>query len=265
MPRLVEASALRAGHCPLVFAIAGEADSAGFASTVHAVRWGEIGRLFRLLREAGSREAVFVGSITRRPDFAAIRPDLGAVGLLPRILKLMRSGDDSLLNGVAAILAEKGVALRGPLEIAPDLALPPGLLTGPQPDRDADADIAAAVQAARFAGSLDIGQAAIAIAGRVVAVEGAEGTDGLMQRVGPLRQAGRLPPHGGVLVKCMKPQQDPRIDVPTLGARTAELARAAGLDGVAAEAGRTLLAGREETIAAFGRAGLFLVGLPGPG
>jgi DUF1009 family protein len=62
----------------------------------------------------------------------------------------------------------------------------------------------------------------------------------------------------------MKPQQDPRIDVPTLGARTAELARAAGLDGIAAEAGRTLLAGRDETVAAFRGAGIFLFGFPGP-
>ena len=37
--------------------------------------------------------------------------------------------------------------------------------------------------------------------------------------------------------------------------------KSAGLAGVAAEAGRTILVGREETIEAFRRAGLFLFGL----
>jgi DUF1009 family protein len=79
-----------------------------------------------------------------------------------------------------------------------------------------------------------------------------------------MRRSGALGKAGGVLVKCMKPHQDNRLDVPTIGPATAEGARAAGLSGVAAEAGRALLAGREETIAAFRREGLFLLGLAPP-
>jgi DUF1009 family protein len=119
-----------------------------------------------------------------------------------------------------------------------------------------------AVQAARLIGSLDIGQAAVAVGGRVVAVEDAGGTDGLLERVSALRMAGRIGAKGGVLVKCMKPHQDTRLDLPTLGPMTAEAALRAGLDGVAGEAGRSLLAGREQTVEAFRRAGLFLLGLP---
>jgi DUF1009 family protein len=102
------------------------------------------------------------------------------------------------------------------------------------------------------------------VGGRVVAVEDAGGTDLLLERVAALRNAGRIPPAGGVLVKCMKPQQDPRLDVPTLGPGTAEAAHRAGLSGVAGEAGRALLAGRAETVEAFRRAGLFLCGLAAP-
>jgi len=94
-----------------------------------------------------------------------------------------------------------------------------------------------------------------------VAVEGAEGTDGLLDRVGELRRSGRIPARGGVLVKCMKLRQDPRLDLPTIGPVTARAAALADLSGVAVEAGRALLAGRCETIAAFGEAGLFLLGL----
>ena len=264
LPPLVAASAARSGRRPIVLAIADEADPAMFrAVTVHVLRWGEIGRLFRLTREAGCREAVLVGSIRKRPDFRSIRPDLGAVALLPRIIALMRNSDDSLLTGVARIFEERSLRVVGALDVAPDLALPQGILTGSVTHRDR-ADIETAAEAARRIGSLDIAQAAIAAGGRVIAEEDAGGTDALLTRVAALRAAGQIEEAGGVLVKCMKPHQDSRLDVPTIGPGTAELARAAGLSGVAAEAGRTILAGRDETIAAFRHAGLFLLGLDGP-
>ena len=62
----------------------------------------------------------------------------------------------------------------------------------------------------------------------------------------------------------MKPNQDPRLDLPGIGPNTAAAARRAGLDGVAGDAGRALLAGRAETIAAFEKEGLFLIGMPHP-
>jgi DUF1009 family protein len=261
LPPLVAAAAARSGYNPVVFAIDGEAEAASFgAAPVHVIRWGEIGCFLRLVGEAGCREAVFIGAIRRRPDFKAIRPDFGALRFIPRILQLMRGGDDNLLAGVAAIFLEQGMTLVGPLDVAPDLALPDGFVTGTA-SPDAAAGMAKAADAARLIGRLDIGQAAVAVAGRVVAVEDAGGTDALLDRVAALRASGRIAPRGGVLVKCLKPQQDLRLDLPTIGPATADNARRAGLDGVAGEAGRTLLAGRDETIGAFRQAGLFLCGL----
>ena len=51
LPPLVAAAASRQGRTPVVFAIAGEAEPESFApAPVHVMRWGEIGRLFRLDR-----------------------------------------------------------------------------------------------------------------------------------------------------------------------------------------------------------------------
>jgi UDP-2,3-diacylglucosamine hydrolase len=260
----VAAAARRAGRTPVVFAIEGEADARAFAGfRVLPARWGRIGRLFHSLEEAGCREAVFVGAVARRPDYRAIGLDLHAVRLLPRILPLLRAGDDGLLRGIAAIFAERGISLVSPLAVAPELGAPEGLVAGPAPAGSDRGDVEKASEAARMSGALDIGQGAVAVGGRVVAVEGAEGTDALLARVGELRRSGRIPARGGVLVKCMKPRQDPRLDLPTIGPDTACAAKAAGLSGVAVEAGRTLLAGRGETIAAFRETGLFLLGLAG--
>lgn len=259
--KLAEAIQSQGGR-PVVVAIAGEADPDAFPDTdVHVLHWGEVGRLTRLLNETGCREAVFAGTIARRPELGSLRPDLGALKLLPRILGLMGGGDDRVLRAVAQLFDEHGVRLVSPLQVAPQLGVPPGLLAGRPPGPRSAEELALALRAARSLGALDIGQAAVAAGGRVVAVEGAEGTDALLERVGELRRAGRIPAKGGVLVKCMKPSQDPRLDVPAIGAATAETARAAGLDGVGAQAGGAILVGREETLDTFREAGLFLVGL----
>jgi DUF1009 family protein len=261
LPPLVAAAAVRHGRAPVVFAIYGEADDTKFGSLpVHVMRWGELGRLFRLAQDAGCREAVFIGAIANRPDLASLVPDMGAVKLIPRILKILRAGDDGALSAAAAIFEERGLKLINALDLAPELALEPGLVTG-RASREAMADIAKAAEAARLIGRLDIGQAAVAVGGRVVALEDAGGTDVLLERIPGLRQANRIAKSGGVLVKCVKPNQDVRIDLPTIGPETAERARAAGLEGVAADAGSTLLAGPAETLAAFRRVGIFLLGL----
>ena len=94
-----------------------------------------------------------------------------------------------------------------------------------------------------------IGQAAVAIGGRVVALEGVEGTDGLLERVKALRANGRIAGIGrGVLVKCAKPGQELRADLPTIGPATIARAHAAGLAGVAVEAERAFVLEFDATI-----------------
>jgi DUF1009 family protein len=265
MPALVAASANRGGHAPIVFAIAGEGDPQSFGSLpVHVFRWGQLGSLLRTAQESGCREAVFIGTVSQRPDIATVRPDVASLKFVPRMLKLITQGDHTLLEGMTRIFAEHGIALVGPLDVAPDLALPEGCLVGRVPS-EAEPDIAKALEAARLIGSLDVAQSAVSVGGRIVALEDVGGTDALLERVAEYRRRGRIRKTGGVLVKCLKPQQDGRHDLPTIGPGTAERAVGAGLVGVAAEAGRTLLAGRDETIEAFRSAGLFLLGLQPPG
>jgi DUF1009 family protein len=63
-----------------------------------------------------------------------------------------------------------------------------------------------------------------------------------------------------VLVKRPKPQQERRIDLPTIGLRTVEGAVAAGLSGIAVEADAALIVDREAVRRAADAAGLFVYG-----
>jgi DUF1009 family protein len=261
LPGIVTAAALHAGRRPIVFAIAGDADPADFHDVpVHEFRLEEAGTIWKIMAEEKCRQGIFIGAVSRRPPIDDLRPNVEPA-LAHRLKQLMRGGDDSLLSGIARIFQEKGVNLLSVVDLVPDITLQEGLVTKARPTESDWADIGKGAEAAKVLGALDIGQAAICIERRVVAVEGAEGTDGMLARLLPMRENGRIPASGGVLVKRVKPQQDRRFDLPTVGPETARRAREAQLSGVACEAHATLLAGRQDTIAAFDREGLFLVGV----
>jgi len=115
-------------------------------------------------------------------------------------------------------------------------------------------DIARGFEVARMLGMADVGQSVVVQQGLVLGVEAIEGTDGLLERAGLLRRGGP----GGVLVKSPKPQQDLRLDLPTIGPGTIARAAAAGLRGVAIAAGGVIVLDQSATIAAADAAGLFL-------
>jgi DUF1009 family protein len=261
VPLTVARAAEAAGRPVCLFAISGEADPGVDQHHHHWIRWGEIGRLFDLLARERVGDLVIAGSVTR-PDYRAIRVDLGAVLSLPRILSLMVGGDDTVLKNVVRFFEDRGFRVIGAHEIAPDLVAGEGVLGRHRPDERALLDIDRGFEAAVALGRLDIGQTAVAIGGRVVGVEGVEGTDELLQRIADLKRRGRIKAAAreGVLVKAAKPQQDLRVDMPTIGPRTVDLVVSAGLAGIAVEAGRVMIVDRPGTVEAADRARLFLVG-----
>ena len=254
----------RAAH---VIAIRGEAEPELLQRADAVLGFGEIGRLFKGLKRAGCRDLILIGGIARRPDFTSILGDPGTLRRLPKIIKAMSGGDDSLLSKVIGIFEGEGFTVVGLQDLAPDLLAGRGQLGRHAPSPEALADLALALEAARRLGDLDIGQGAVAVGGRVVALEGAEGTDAMLQRCADLRANGRIRAKSpsGVLVKTVKPGQDLRVDLPTIGPKTVANARAAGLAGIAVQAFGALVADETETIKAADEAGLFLLGFPAIG
>jgi DUF1009 family protein len=122
------------------------------------------------------------------------------------------------------------------------------------------ADINRGIAVTRALGAVDVGQSCVVRAGVVIAVEAVEGTDAMLSRCGALLDAMGMAKPGGVLVKSVKPGQDRRADLPTIGPETIRLAADAGLAGVAYDAGGTILAERAAAIARADERGLFLFG-----
>ena len=257
MPARIAAAAKAAGRGVFLLGFEGFADPAVLAPYPHEfARMGAALRIRELLRAHDCRELVMVGSV-RRPSILDLRPDALAVRLLGRIGRAAFAGDDGLLAAIVQVLHEEGFVVIGADSVLREAVGPAGLLSRTAPDATAMADVERGIAVARALGAVDVGQGCVVQQGIVLAVEAAEGTDAMLARAADLARHGP----GGVLVKLVKPGQERRADLPTLGPETIRLAALAGLRGIAFEAGGTLIAERETTIAAVDAAGLFLLGL----
>jgi DUF1009 family protein len=257
LPAKVAAAARAAGRTVFILGLEGFADAAVLAPWPHEIqRLGAAGRIVAALRERGCQDLVMIGPV-RRPSLLDLRPDAEGAKLLARVGRAAFAGDDGLLAAVMRVLTEEGFRVIGAHDILREAVAPSGVLTRTAPDAQAMTDINRGVQVARLLGSADVGQGCVVQQGLVLAVEAVEGTDAMLARAGALRRDGI----GGVLVKLVKPGQDKRADLPTIGLDTIRHAAAAGLRGLAFEARATILADREACLAAADAAGLFLIGL----
>jgi UDP-2,3-diacylglucosamine hydrolase len=257
LPGQVAAAARAAGRGVFMIGLEGFADPAVLAPWPHeVVRILAAGRIIAAFREHGCQDLVLVGPV-RRPSLLDLRPDAEGARILARIGRAAFAGDDGLLAAVVRAFAEEGFRVVGAHEILNEALGPMGLLSRAGPDAVSMADIRRGIAVARALGAIDVGQGCVVQQGMVLAVEAAEGTDAMLARCASLARPGR----GGVLVKLVKPGQDRRADLPTIGPETLHGAAEAGLRGVAFEAGGTILAERDAAVAAADAAGLFLLGL----
>lgn len=256
LPVLIRDAARAEDRPVFVLALEGQTDAALAQSAEHAwVPLGRIGQAIEALRAAGVEEVVFAGGV-RRPSLTNLGLDARGAGLLAKI-GLAAIGDDRLLSVLIRELEGEGLRVVGADDLLSDLLAPEGVMGRARADALAEADIARGVEVARGLGALDVGQAVVVQQGIVLGVEAVEGTDALIARAGEQSRDGP----GGVLVKIKKPGQERRADLPTIGVSTVGAAAAAGLRGIAVEAGATLVLGREAVIAAADAAGLFVVGI----
>jgi DUF1009 family protein len=220
------------------------------------------GRLFLALRAAGATHAVFAGAM-HRPRLRPWRADLRALRLLPRALALMRRGDDAMLRGFAAVFEAEGLAMLGPHDILGGQAMvPPGPLGARRPGAGDRRDAARAARIVAALGPLDVGQGAVVARGLCLAVEAIEGTDLMLARIAglPAERRAAAPPPSGVLYKGPKPAQDRRLDLPAIGPATVAGAARAGLNGIVAAAGETVLLDPAATRQAADAARVFVYG-----
>jgi DUF1009 family protein len=262
LPRAVAESARAGGRAVFVVALRGMCGEWAEEFPHDWVSLGEPGRALKSLAGAGTKDVLLAGKV-ERPKFSELKLDAKGVMVLPRVIAAARQGDDALLRMLVGLFEDAGFRAVGVAEAAPGLVVGEGPLGRVLPNDDHKADIARAFAIVRALGALDVGQAAAVCEGLALAVEAAEGTDAMIGRIGQLRDNLRGTPQKkrGVLVKALKPTQDAKTDMPVVGVETVRRAADVGLAGIALEAGKSLVVGKDAVAAEADRLGLFVAGV----
>ena len=269
-------TAILAGSGRLPEVIATELAAAKFAPFVVAVtedtgNWVErhehsyvpvthLSAILQSLKSAGVSNIVLAGGIKVRPRLAAFTFDWMTIKQLPRLFRALRKGDDGLLREAIEWLESCGFTVVGAHDVVPALLAPLGEVTLLGPHANDHYDIESAIYEAKRLGAADIGQASVARSGAIIAAEGKSGTAAMLLQLAASETRFR---RSGVLAKFAKPQQEMRVDMPTIGPDTVEQVAAAGLAGIVVEAERSLILDREVTVAKANDLGIFIVGMRG--
>ena len=256
LPGLLIRGCHRSGRPVHVVALTGHAEPAIVEASPHDwVRLGAAAEAFSRLRAAGAEEVVFAGKI-RRPRLRELMPDWRTAGFLARIGGRLLS-DNRLVDAIIREFEAEGFRVVGPADVLPELLARAGAYGRLSPTPEEERTIALGMTAARENGLRDLGQAAVVQGGRVLAVEGPEGTDALIAAAASLQEGGG----GAILVKARKPQQEMRADPPVIGPATVARAAAARYRGIAVEVGGVLVLEGDALTGALDAAGMFLAGV----
>ena len=221
--------------------------------------WIHIGKVSAIIKELKNQNVtdVLLAGRVGRPSPSSLNLDFGGLKLLIKLSRLDSKGDDKIFSTIIKYIEGYGFDVIGAEEILENLLIKKEVLGQITPDEISLIDISIGTKAALAIGELDIGQAVIVQQGQILGVEGPEGTDRLVKRCKEFHAEG----NGGVLIKVKKPEQDDRVDLPSIGVTTVENAHNNNLIGIAVEAGGSLVIDRESVIKKADELGIFILGI----
>ncbi len=221
------------------------------------VRLGGAGRAIRELRRRGIKRMTFVGAIGH-PNLYDIRPDLWSLTALISIIKHQR-GYDSMATALNKVLEKRGFKVVAAQDLAPELTFEhAGIQTKTKPTKSDMSDIERAIEVSHTIGREDIG-ASVVVDKQVIAVEAAEGTARMLERVVDMRRNKKRT--SGVFAKMTKPGQDLRIDIPAIGVDTVRAVVAAHLRGIVVNTKTCFVVDRENVIKEANKAKIFIIAM----
>lgn len=209
----------------------------GFLEHVTLTRFA---RLMRTFKKDGISHMVIIGKFHKEILFKDLNFDFRALWLLG---KMASHNDDTIFHTVQKELQRVGVEVIPQDHFLASLLLPTGVYTRKKPSRKDRRDIEYGLYYARQIGDLEIGQTIVVKNRTVLAVEAIEGTDRAIERGGNLSHK-----KDAVVCKVIRPRQDTRFDLPTVGLSTVETMKNSGCRVLAIEAGKTLVVTPEEVI-----------------
>lgn len=244
-PILIARTLKKEGHSVYCLGVTGHASSLelrGICDVYREMGLGRFGTAIRFFRKYRVTEATMAGKIFKK---FLLRPGL-IWRHLPDVYTFLNffpfflAGksdlkDDTLLLAAVKAFEKRGIKLVPATNLVPELLIPQGLLTHRKLSDIDYNNVRLAWPLVREIGRLDFGQAVMVRNGKILAIEGIDGTDETIARAG-IETDGK----SFTVIKLSKPNQDMRFDVPAVGVKTLEIMALSGADILAIEANRTL-------------------------
>lgn len=213
LPLIAAENLIKNGHELFVVALYEEvtADFGGLAADVVKMSVTQVGKIIKTMKNNDVSRVLFAGKVNKSLLFSDIKFDVTAVKLLASTLNRK---DDTLMNAICKEMEANGIKVMSQREALEQLFIKEGVYSRKKPSKKQMDDIFFGLDTARELGRLDIGQTVVVKDQAVMALEAIEGTDKAIARGCML--AGK----DAVVVKCAKPSQDERFDIPTVGVDT---------------------------------------------
>ena len=166
---------------------------------------------------------MFAGRV-KKPNFSKLRLDLKGIYYIPRIIKSSKLGDAAILKEIIKILGQEKIKTISSLTFNPELTLKKGNYSKTKPNKEDKVDINKAIKTLNRLGKYNFSQGVVVRNKKVVSIEGKGGTKKMLEK----SRSKKFRYHG-VLVKFPKKKQDLRVDLPTIGFKTLNQCKSAGL------------------------------------
>ncbi|RZI47191.1 LpxI family protein [Rickettsiales endosymbiont of Peranema trichophorum] len=215
-----------------------------------------ISRIIKKLKSEEVSHLIFVGKV-KRTSISKLLLDLKGAKLFGRIIK-SGMNDNGILSAVLGFFEAEGFKIVPVWEIASNIMVKCGSITNVGPTEEMWNDIERGLKVLKGIAQYDIGQALAIQSGLVLGVEAAEGTDELIKRCGEIQQKNE---HGAILIKISKPEQDLRVDLPSIGLKTIRQLHHYKFSGIAVEAERSLILNQSEVVEEANKLGIFVHGI----
>ena len=192
----------------------------------YSISIGQFGKIINILQNNNCKKVLFAGKVSK-PNFSKLKLDLKGIYYIPRIIKASNIGDAAILREIIKIFSQQSIKTISSISFNPELSLKKGNYSKIKPNKEDKKDIMKAITTLNKLGKYNYSQGTVVRNKKVIAIESKGGTEIMLRKC-----KGKKLRNSGVLVKFPKKGQDLRIDLPTVGLKTFQQCKKAGLKGV---------------------------------
>lgn len=212
----------------------------------------QVGKIIKYLKSKDISKLIMLGKVEKNLIFSNLKFDLVATKIL---MSTRNKKDKNILMAIIKYLEQEGIEVLPQNFLLDKYMVKEINYTKKIPASNDIKTIEIGIEAAKMLTAIDAGQTVIVKNESVVALEGIEGTDKTIERAG--EYAGK----DCIIVKMARPNQDYRIDIPTIGVDTLKKAVEIKAKGIIVESDNMLFIDQEEVIKYANNNKMFIKGI----